>query len=440
MISNTPPPKLRIHFPGGESADCDLIAEWPPQAPPQGPRPAPPLDAPPPLPPPQQAAALRIARALTPPTDNLVVARTQDGRCVKLRTPVAAAERELAGLRAFAASGLTPPVHALFETTRADGRRWAGACMDLVSDTVGQLLFPAEGTQAARARAVEALYLQQSSPKKASNHNNNNVPMGADSLGTALIAACLTVLQSVHERGWVHGDTHLGNFLLDVATWRVYIIDFERAFECDLPEQQLMDLQELIGHASGLLLNFPQHNAWDMCDLRGVTAELHPFLPLSKTKSIVHAFLPVCACFANEDREERLRGCAYCKSHAHRRTAARYRRHCPHLALAMLRHTLPALQRSVAESRVALRRRTAPIVDRLARKSPETRAAWTAELYQLIYAAVFVPSLAREAQARARVLCASSPTLAKLLLPPAPKEDDGAVGAPQQKKRRCAVL
>jgi aminoglycoside phosphotransferase (APT) family kinase protein len=35
-------------------------------------------------------------------------------------------------------------------------------------------------------------------------------------------------LQRMHAAGWVHGDTHLGNFMLDANTWRVVAIDVVR--------------------------------------------------------------------------------------------------------------------------------------------------------------------------------------------------------------------
>ena len=92
------------------------------------------------------------------------------------------------------------------------------------------------------------------------NAANRGVPVRfapGRTLQTAAIGACMDLLQRMHAAGWVHGDTHLGNFMLDSTTWRIVAIDVERAFESRCPRQHLLDLQELFGHASGLLVARP---------------------------------------------------------------------------------------------------------------------------------------------------------------------------------------
>jgi hypothetical protein len=165
---------------------------------------------------------------------------------------------------------------------------------------------------------------------------------GAD-LHTAVAAACLEALQRLHRAGWVHGDTHLGNFLLDVGSWRVYLIDFERAFPCSLQRQAFLDVQELFGHMSGALVSYPYTHSWDMTEILPIVTRLHPALstatphypdpqafrllapsplPEAHTRSeqrrrLFH-LLPVCTCFVHSDRRQRLEGCEFCTSHFNR--------------------------------------------------------------------------------------------------------------------------
>jgi hypothetical protein len=143
---------------------------------------------------------------------------------------------------------------------------------------------------------------------------------------TTLIAACLKMLHKLHKEGegWVHGDTHLGNFIFDPEHWRLYLVDMERSFPSNDPIQHMLDIQELVGHASGLLVSYPNGNEWNMKYIWGVATKLHPLLRPKKRMvlddSVLH-MLPVCVCFIEECEEERKRGCACCKSEKNHRAA-----------------------------------------------------------------------------------------------------------------------
>ena len=137
-------------------------------------------------------------------------------------------------------------------------------------------------------------------------------------LDTSLVGACLEMLHRLHLAGWVHGDTHLGNFILDAERWRLYAVDLERTFYCNSENssvQYMLDIQELVGHASGLIVSYPNGNEWNMTQVWGVTTKLHPLLRPQKRmvldESVLH-MLPVCICFIEEKEEDK--ECACCKS------------------------------------------------------------------------------------------------------------------------------
>jgi hypothetical protein len=131
---------------------------------------------------------------------------------------------------------------------------------------------------------------------------------------TTVLSACCQLLNQLHQRGWVHGDTHLGNFLLCPKTRRVFLIDPERAFASTNPVQCLLDVQELLGHASGLLVSPYDKKLWDMSDVGGVA---------SRMLSTSH-YLPVCTCFVHANVAMRMRGCSVCRSGTNAHRAALY--------------------------------------------------------------------------------------------------------------------
>jgi hypothetical protein len=216
-------------------------------------------------------------------------------------------------------------------------------------------------------------------------------------LETALLAACLRLLRSLHRRGWVHGDAHLGNFVLAFAAaaggagggggggrgggWRVYAIDAERSFRSGDAGQQLLDAQEAFGHASGLLLALAAPADWDMRDVPAVAREMHPARVARRHRrkcanllaagpaaadpsppppeSPLCNLLPVCDCFVHQDRRRRLAGCALCRARGNRRQARLYREGALEAWLRALTPAamLPAVRGKVRRRRVALGRR-----------------------------------------------------------------------------------
>ena len=315
---------------------------------------------------------------------------TQHRRCcIKLRLPSDISKYEADTTRAIFehphAARLMPQIHAHFETTLPfgadDSRLFHGICMDYIGHTVNLVLFPgrapASSEEALRIQALYADAVQRrekegeeadAQPSASTNQTDgtctttttgtalrlvrtSSAAHGAD-LHTALAAACLEALQRLHRAGWVHGDTHLGNFLLDVTTWRVYIIDFERSFRCNVPQQHLLDVQELFGHASGALVSYPYNHSWDMREILPVLTRLHPAFPhatahyaspdafaalgaspppeantrSAQRRRLFH-LLPVCMCFVHESRAMRLAGCPMCNSQFNRTTANYYYYH-----------------------------------------------------------------------------------------------------------------
>jgi hypothetical protein len=53
---------------------------------------------------------------------------------------------------------------------------------------------------------------------------------------------------------------------------------------------------------------------WDMLDILGVFARMHPAAASGGQRPDIMRMLPVCNCFACENMEDRLHGCEYCKS------------------------------------------------------------------------------------------------------------------------------
>ena len=74
------------------------------------------------------------------------------------------------------------------------------------------------------------------------------------SLQLSVSLAALQLLRALHKEGWAHGDSHLGNFVY--CDGNVYAIDFERSFPSSDAIQHLLDIQELFGHISGIMLAF----------------------------------------------------------------------------------------------------------------------------------------------------------------------------------------
>lgn len=88
---------------------------------------------------------------------------------------------------------------------------------------------------------------------------------------TVQLSLCLTVLRllhALHQSGWVHGDSHMGNFVYTEG--RLYAIDFERSFCSKDPIQHFLDIQEAFGHFSTILVHPERQYEWDMKDILGI--------------------------------------------------------------------------------------------------------------------------------------------------------------------------
>lgn len=168
---------------------------------------------------------------------------------------------------------------------------------------------------------------------------------------TSLLITCLQLLRNIHHAHWIHGDSHLGNFMVNVCTMRVVMIDPERSFQSSNAVHKMSDMQEVFAHAVRLSVETPYNGKWNMKDFTGVATLLHPLfstyfckdnLPQScvsheamahlhlKQKLLenflgkyVHVnpkvffvffLLPVCNCFVRDDNEDRNKGCIFCKS------------------------------------------------------------------------------------------------------------------------------
>lgn len=270
---------------------------------------------------------------------------------LKLRYPMHAIEDEMDRTRRMHAdaSALMPTIHA-FVQLKVAARTYGGICMQRLDHTATELLFPSTALfkqqetlldQAVRFRNYHAA--ANNTPKRndgvAIHHqttkNDDDAPLllAAEEgliahLQTAVMLACLRLLRRLHiEAGWCHGDSHLGNFLIDSRSWRVYMIDFERAFECSKQHQWFLDDQELFGHASGLLRTEPRWDGWDLDNALPLYTQLHPESPwcrLKKEEPELLRLVPICTCFINNDLNERLAACDLCQSPLNRANAERY--------------------------------------------------------------------------------------------------------------------
>jgi hypothetical protein len=246
------------------------------------------------------------------------------------------------------AAGIFPEMYALINVAMVNGDVWGGICMELMDLPLINLLFVNSSLKHSSKNARKlaeltsefaklpidtAAYIETINNNAAADRGVRVKKMEKRGLQTSLVVACLEVLHIMHKNNWVHGDSHLGNFVLDIKKWRVYAIDMERSFSSSDAVQQFLDIQELFGHASGLLVSFPSGDGWDMLDVWGVAAKLHPLLrPTSSKKhrlsetSVFH-MLPVCICFVSDDLEDRMQGCVCCGSKKNVQAAKYFQTH-----------------------------------------------------------------------------------------------------------------
>jgi len=302
--------------------------------------------------------------------------------CVKLRYPLEAHEVEASMLCAYAEEEggsvrhLLPQLYALIEVKMSPhGPKWGGICMEYVPFSVGILMFPGECAKSNQCvQIVSRAYYShccrlQLKPAKKKDTQEKQQPkkegvylQDGDDLETALLTGCMQLLHKLHMLGIVHGDTHLGNFMLDISTCRLYCIDLERSFKTTDPAHQLTDMQELFGHATKLLVSPKRHGIWDMVDVPGVLSLLHPFIlsekDTRKEKEVEDAmlFLPVCTCFTHEDISARKDGCHMCKSPFFKRVTECYQHNPQKYISAVQLASLDKLRDDIHKARRGVRR------------------------------------------------------------------------------------
>ena len=258
--------------------------------------------------------------ALMTKPGNLFIAKARHSLCVKLRSSLAKHQHELDTYLAMPDDIRAAFVPLLFAfEVELGGNTWAGLCMPFIQHPLCRLLSvsPKRSAPATLRRLATNPTIKRHQQHDAIQHNGIALLPSPppETFETAVLDACCQLLNRLHQRGWVHGDTHLGNFLLCPKTWRVFLIDPERAFASTNPVQCLLDVQELIGHASGLLVSPYDKKLWDMSDVWGVASKvLHP----------LQSYLPVCTCFVHANTAIRKRGCSVCRSPFNTHQAALY--------------------------------------------------------------------------------------------------------------------
>jgi hypothetical protein len=274
---------------------------------------------------------------------------------LKIRQPASEFKTEGTNLiRMYTNEGvasLMAPIRAFVKLTHF-GKTWSGVYMDSYDMCVNSIIFP---RRASDLRALEAAFGKDRPDGSVLQQHGVPIRFTTAGLQTAVLVACMELLQQMHSLGWVHGDTHLGNFLLNTKTWRIVAIDFERAFPSRDVAQHLMDIQELFGHATGLILS--NAGGWDMLDIFGVAMKLHPELaPRDAAASDnVMRMLPICACFACDKVVERLDGCNKCQSDFYDQAAAHYDANRQAYINALSVYTLGRAASKVAAKRASVR-------------------------------------------------------------------------------------
>ena len=294
---------------------------------------------------------------------------------------------------------LFPDMYGFIEFDMPKNEKWGGICMDYYDASVAEILYSSyhhcktelvakmNADYLARCEAekkkqadVKSLGLAEKvcfstrflNPDSNYDQNLKGIPLlcfQGRSLYTSVVEACIQILRALHGFDWIHGDTHLSNFMLDASTLRVVLIDTERSFHSSCPIQKLLDVQEAFGHAVSLTVSMPYNKTWDMREIQGVTGILHPFNSLVNVMAVkakantkrnqaavednkkkvlfglspvfkqvsgkvpvkhrtihskrilVFMLLPVCTCFTRQKAAERKKGCVYCRSEFNEKTA-----------------------------------------------------------------------------------------------------------------------
>ena len=304
-----------------------------------------------------------MVKALLRRKGKLLIISTQGGGCVKMRCPLSEHQRELDIFNTMSdvARRCFVPILSAFEFEARDGKTWGGLCMPFIDTTLNCIMPPSLSLDsiASRFAASHAAGLAASHAAGLAASPAAGIAAGlaghTEALGlhglqltpsknftATLLSACFGLLLTVHKCGWVHGDTHMGNFMLDSKTWRVFLIDTERSFQSTDPVQHLLDAQELAGHATGLLVALHDKAEWDMGDVWAVASKRQRLEGLAN-------FMPVCSCFAEQNSLLRIRGCPMCRSVTNVHQASLYLDQAQNWAEHT--HTIDKLSGQIADTR-----------------------------------------------------------------------------------------
>jgi hypothetical protein len=238
-------------------------------------------------------------------------------------------------------------VYFFCEVILPDKKLWKGYCMQEGNYSIRDILFPVTSDAVSLAleqkKILKQIIQDKEKALKKINSPENSFEMGMkvifkpdQTIQMSIIIAALRLLHRMHtEYRWVHGDSHLGNFMY--LDGKIYAIDFERSFATQDKVLHLLDIQEFFGHCSGILLHQIRNNSWDMRDIFGIYYYRHPLLSrgggiaaddcwytkssnFSRRKTLY--MLPVCFCFTSNNEALRTEGCAFCKSHTNTLSAS----------------------------------------------------------------------------------------------------------------------
>jgi len=332
--------------------------------------------------------------------------------CMKLRYPLSEVQEEINRYAAInntseatgsaermhsnvKVSDLFPEIYGFMEFDMPKNEKWGAICMEFYEASVVETLYNNyHHGKSDLIKKMNLAYVSRCDDQRKNDdirrnkgvlHFDNRFSSTCESKGicikgfpgksiyTSIVEACIQLLRCLHSFGWIHGDTHLGNFMIDASSLRIVLIDTERSFKSDCPVQKLLDVQEMFGHAISLTVSMPYNKTWDMREIQGVAGILHPFNSLASKRasttatqtcmvdidtekmhspieevisfelspifkqmsrkvpckyrfnnskqSLVFMMLPVCTCFTRHDVAERTRGCIYCQSKFNKRTA-----------------------------------------------------------------------------------------------------------------------
>ena len=244
------------------------------------------------------------------------------------------------------------PIYFFCQLRGAVGGAWKGYFMKQGLYSLRELIYKHSEADVQYQNAIQILVKQRNKCLQKGHdvpplHQQEGIPVHFkhnQSIKLSLSVAALQLLRRLHSHGWVHGDSHLGNFVY-CCDGNVYAIDFERSFRSTDVVQHLMDIQEAFGHLSGIMIHVHNHHEWDMRDLPGIHFHRHPLLgPLpdrihNKRYSIPSPIqrrigflprrkalymLPVCKCFTAPTELLRTNGCSMCCSQLNRRAAQHF--------------------------------------------------------------------------------------------------------------------